>query len=221
MNHTRTIRRVCVIGHAHCNYTKRKSVGRRNNAPADSPETYYRRNVLLPFLDHMLTQLQDRFGGVRQQIVKLFSLVPSLFVNTELTSVEEVRQLYLADLPSPLLFTTEYQRWKTKWTSAQADDRPDCLQQALLKCDIDMFPNINVLLQIACTLPVTVCENEHSNSQLKLLKTYLMSEERMSALALMKIHRQKTKDIDLDLAVTMFANRHSRRMLLPFMFTDF
>ena len=48
-----------------------------------------------------------------------------------------------------------------------------------------------------------------------------MSEERMSALALMKIHRQRTKDIDLDLAVTMFANRHSRRMLLPFMFTDF
>ena len=65
-----------------------RTVGRqvyRNNSPADSPETYYRRNVLLPFLDHMLTQLQDRFGGVRQQIVKLFSLVPSLFVKTELS----------------------------------------------------------------------------------------------------------------------------------------
>ena len=58
----------CVIGHAHCNYTKKKSVGRRNNAPADSPETYYRRNVLLPFLDHMLTQLQDRFGGVSNRL---------------------------------------------------------------------------------------------------------------------------------------------------------
>jgi hypothetical protein len=34
------------------------TVGRqvfRNSAPADSPETYYRRNVLLPFLDHILT----------------------------------------------------------------------------------------------------------------------------------------------------------------------
>ena len=73
----------------------------RNNAPADSPEMYYRRNVLLPFLDHILTELQDRFGGVRQKIVKLFSLVPSLLINSAPTSVEEVSQLYHADLPSP------------------------------------------------------------------------------------------------------------------------
>ena len=188
----------------------------RSNAPADSPEVYYR---VLPFLNHILTELQDRFGGVRQKIVKLFSLVPSLLINTEPTSVDEVSQLYHADPPSPLLFTTEYQRWKTKWTRAQADERPDSLQQALLKCDSDMFPNIYVLLQITCTLPVTVCENERSNSQLKLLKTYLrstMSEERMSALALMKIHRQRTKNINLDAAVAMFANRHPRRMILPF-----
>ena len=59
-------------------------------------------------------------------------------------------------------------------------NRPDTLHKALVECDEDCFPNIKVLLSIACTLPVTVCENERSNSQMKLLKTYLrttMSEE--------------------------------------------
>ena len=49
-----------------------------NNAPADSPETYYRKNVLLPFLDHILTQLPERFGGVRQKIEKPFWPYPCI-----------------------------------------------------------------------------------------------------------------------------------------------
>ena len=46
------------------------------------------------------------------------------------------------------------------------------LQEALPSSDEDSFPNTKVLLTIACTLTVTVCENEHSNSQIKLLKNY-------------------------------------------------
>ena len=70
----------------------------------------------------------------------------------------------------------------------------------------DSFPNIMVLLTIACTLPVTVCEKEHSNSQIKLLKNYLrstMSEERLTGLAMTKIHRDKP--IDMDSLVQLFA----------------
>ena len=87
----------------------------------------------------------------------------------------------------------------------------------------DTFPNINVLLKIACTLPVTICENERANSQIKLLKTYLrstMSEDRLSSLAMMKIHRKKVKELDLDILVQQFANMHPRRMLLPCVLSD-
>ena len=98
------------------------------------------------------------------------------------------------------------------------ENRPDTLQGALLCCDEDAFPNIYVLLVIASTLPVTTCETERANSQLKLLKTYLrstMSEERLAALAIIKVHRRMVSDLDFNELVVAFANKHPRRMALP------
>ena len=43
----------------------------RVNVTADSPETYYRRSVMIPFLDHIMTQLQARFGPIHQTKIKL------------------------------------------------------------------------------------------------------------------------------------------------------
>ena len=43
----------------------------------------------------------------------------------------------------------------------------------LQACDPDIFPNIHLLLRIACTIPVTSTDNEHSNSTLKIVKGYL------------------------------------------------
>ena len=104
------------------------------------------------------------------------------------------------------------------------DKRPDTLEKALLFCDRDDYPNIIfVLLVIACTLLVTTCEMERSNSQLKLLKTYLrstMTEERLSSLAVIKIHREMVADLDFDKLVVEFANRHPRRMALPCVLSD-
>lgn len=105
-----------------------------------------------------------------------------------------------------------------KFTALLANKRSNTLQAALLHCDADAFPNIHALLVIACTLPVTTCETERSNSQLKLLKTYrrcTMTEEQLSSLAMMKIHRRMVKDLDLDQLVVAFANKHPRRMALP------
>ena len=70
-------------------------------------------------------------------------------------------------------------------------NRPSTLESALKCCDPDCFPNLNTLLRIGCTLPVTSCENERTNSVLKNLKTFLrstMGQERLSSLSLMHIH---------------------------------
>ena len=80
-----------------------------------------------------------------------------------------------------------------------------------------------MLLTIACTLPVTTCENERSNSQLKLLKSYLrstMTEKRLSSLALIKIHRDMVANLDFNKLVVAFANKHPRGMALPCIFSD-
>ena len=187
----------------------------RANVPADSPEVYYRRNIMMPFLDHITNEMQARCGPIHQTKVKVLGLVPTIAPTYSLASIKDVSELYKADLPSPQLLSTEFNRWKTRCTSIPLDKRPNTLQAALQYCDKDAFPNIYVLLVIACTLPVTTCE---TNSQLKLLKTYLrstMTEERLSALAVIKVHRSMVEDLNFDQLVVTFANKHPRRMALP------
>ena len=126
---------------------------------------------MIPFLDHITSK------------VKLLGLILSVAATYPVASIAEVGALYSADLPSPQLLSTKFSRWKRACASTPVDKRPDTLEKVLLFCDRDDYPNIFVLLVMACTLLVTTYETERSNSQLKLLKTYLrstMTEERLS-----------------------------------------
>ena len=42
-----------------------------------------------------------------------------------------------------------------------------------------------------------------------------MTEQQLSGLAIMQIHRKKIEELDLDKLVATFANKHPRRILLP------
>ncbi len=82
-------------------------------------------------------------------------------------------------------------------------------------CDKEFFPNIYVLLRIACTLPVTSCENERANSTLANIKTALrstMGQERLSSLVMMSIHNDMP--IDFDVIVDRFKLVCNRRIVL-------
>ena len=63
---------------------------------------------------------------------------------------------------------------------------------ALKACSKDLFPNIHVLLQLACLMPITSCEAERSFSVVRRTKTALrstMGEDRLSALVLLNSNR--------------------------------
>ena len=47
----------------------------RANAPADTEESYYRINVMIPFLDHINSEMQARFGPIHQTKNKLLGLI--------------------------------------------------------------------------------------------------------------------------------------------------
>ena len=67
-------------------------------------------------------------------------------------------------------------------------------------------------LEIGCTLPVT-CECERSASVIRRLDNYMrhcMTEERLTALALLHIHYDT--HIDMEEVVNMFARMHPRRL---------
>ena len=86
----------------------------RPNTPAVDPKEYYRVNVAVPFLDHIISELDDQFSGLALRVSKLLGLVPSVIQESLVTAQQltDLVDLKQDDLPSPQLFSSEFQRWK-------------------------------------------------------------------------------------------------------------
>ncbi len=189
----------------------------RENVEYDSAETYYRRMTALPLLDHLIQQMQERFGEHQIFVSQLLTLVPSLLCEQSATLLNFDRPVdrYRGDLPQPALVGTEIFRWRRKSEQQSSENRPSTLKLALAMCDKEVFPNIHVLLRIACTLPVTSYENERANSTLANIKTALrstMGQERLSSSVMMSIHNDMP--IDFDVIVDRFKLVCNRRIVL-------
>jgi len=65
---------------------------------------------MIPFLDHIITELTERLGPIQQMKVKILGLIPSVAATYPPASINEVGELYKADLPSPHLLSTEFCR---------------------------------------------------------------------------------------------------------------
>ncbi|VVC44413.1 Ribonuclease H-like domain,HAT, C-terminal dimerisation domain, partial [Cinara cedri] len=67
--------------------------------------------------------------------------------------------------------TAELKLWKSKLARLNVVQKS--ILEAFLLCDSIHFPNINKLLKIVCTLPVSTATPERTFSTLKRVKTYL------------------------------------------------
>jgi len=107
--------------------------------------------------------------------------------------------------------------WSRKWkmSKERSQELPDCALQAMMECDKDVYPNINTLLQILCSLPVSVATAERSFSTLRIVKDWMrstMTENRLNGLALMYAHREIVKSFNLDKIIDRFAKKQKRRL---------
>jgi len=115
----------------------------------------------------------------------------------------------------PELLQTELFRWKHHWQRRSPADRLTTVSAAVKLCSRTEFPNVHVLLRIACTIPVTSCECERTASSLRRLQTFTrasMAQDRLSSLALIHIHYDM--EIDLDEVVQIFSVKEPRRVQL-------
>jgi hypothetical protein len=197
----------------------------RANTPSTDAEEYFRRTVMIPLLDHMTTELETRFGDNHRTVIQLLCLVPACIASSEIgfriavpEKLLELVATYKCDLPAPDLFHVEYASWVRHWQQNEAHGTlPNTLQETILQYDSDRYCNIFMLLKIALTMPVTTCENERSHSQVKLVKTYMrssMTDDRLGALMMMKVHRRLAESLSDNELVARFEQRHPRRMLL-------
>ena len=187
------------------------------NVEAEVPEVYYRRSLTIPFLDHILQEMEDRFSLNAKMATLGLCLVPSVISKTDnwQESVKDLASLYQVDLPAPLSLHTELHCWKHKFMHCEPYQLPDNPLDALNECDSRLFPNVYILLKIICTIPVTSCEAERSFSALHRIKPFLrttMAEDRLSGLTLLHMHRKIS--VCLDDAVDCFARKHPRKLQL-------
>ncbi|CAG2239250.1 unnamed protein product [Mytilus edulis] len=155
-------------------------------------EDYFRQNYAIPFVDHIITELELQFS--------------------------EIIAVYSEDLPSPVLVEEEYQRYKDGILRNVLDSNsviPDSCATAIRNCDALLFPNIYTLLKLACTSPVTSAECERSASSLRRLHHYnraSMTGDRLSALALIHIHYGFNHSYEK--IINSFSKLHPRNMEL-------
>ncbi len=186
----------------------------RSNPEVSSPKDYYKKTVAIPFLDHVLSTLDSQFSEAAKVASSLLGVVPSVCCSQEV-NLDAALEKYHQDLPSVELFSGELRRWIKKFEKMPVEERPATAAQAIKVCDPDMFPNVSIILQIACTLPVTSCQCERSASALRRLHNYMrasMEEQRLSSLALMHVHYDK--EVNLDRVVDLFSKLHPRRLEL-------
>ena len=161
----------------------------RENAESDTPFSYYRKNMCLPFLDHLINGIDVRFDKYGKTVLMMQALIPSVIAERDVT-IDDIVEIYKDDLPAPNNCQEEFIRWKNRWSVCDISERPQTIAQTLKQCDSDAYPNLSVLLKIAGIVPVTSCKCKHSGSVLKCLNAYLcasMRQERYCGLVLMHI----------------------------------
>ena len=122
---------------------------------------------------------------------------------------------YKEDLRDCCNLDTEQTVWQYHWERQRkaGKDIPSTVQATLPATDPDLFPNILRAFQILAVVPITTCECERSVSTLRRLKTYLrntMSQDRLTGLALMHVHRNL--HVNIEDIMGAFAERHPCRM---------
>jgi hypothetical protein len=156
----------------------------RANYATNSPKDYYRLSIFVPYLDHILTQLTDRFVALKGPCSVIQQLIPAFMPDQpETIDLTSVLEFYNSDVDAPSIVQREVERWTQIWRTQDKKSLPtnsletlDYLEQHSL-----MFPSVSKLMIIFATLPVTTATAERSFSTLRRLKSYLratMTEER-------------------------------------------
>lgn len=129
--------------------------------------------------------------------------------------MEDIYNYYGDDMHMTLdEFKGEVTRWRHRWPITE-DDPPQTLVETLDFADPELYPGIYVAVKTLLTYPVSTCVAERSFSSMKRLKTPLrntMSEDRLSSLSVLHIH--KHKELDVNEVISEFARRKNRRLAL-------
>ncbi|XP_057310628.1 52 kDa repressor of the inhibitor of the protein kinase-like [Hydractinia symbiolongicarpus] len=184
------------------------------NYVANGVKEYHKLAVAIPFIDHILQELDTRFSIDNLSVYSGFSIMPTTILSDEgrvlvgdqptwKVEFSKFIQRYRDDIPA--LSNLYAHMWKVKWRTFTGV-LPTTLQGLLKHTDKLLFPSIHEAIRILATIPVTTCTCERSISGLRRVKTWMrntMTKERLNSLCVIMFNRDVT--VDLDQVVDEFA----------------
>ena len=175
--------------------TARSQQHRANAGTTDqSNSDYYRINVFYPFIDHVIKELETRFSNDHEGLISVQYLVPiylSQLTRDRIDLIEGYYNKFLM-LEEKENFGMEILKWKKCYEAKAIRDKPKSAIEAFSQCSPQTFPILHKIFMIFLTTPVGSVSCERSFSALRRLKLWTrssMTEDRLSGLAMMLIHR--------------------------------
>ena len=117
---------------------------------------------------------------------------------------------------------TEITSFQGLYKKSHPDTNAGCTVSALsvLKYMYDnrlheIYPNLNIILRMFLTVPVTVASGERSFSKLKIIKNYLrssMAQDRLTGLALISVEHDVGRTLDYSELIKEFAAQKARKV---------
>jgi hypothetical protein len=132
----------------------------QQNTSASSPEEYYKRNVMIPVLDNILTDMMHRFGKNQQTAKTLDMMMSSNTVKTrsvaDFQSVKQSAKFYVSVMCLEATANSctvdvkaiygEISNWQTMWIKRQCDNKPvhqmPSIRTSLVTSSFTLIPNV-------------------------------------------------------------------------------
>ena len=142
----------------------------RENVPAETTKSYWKRVVAIPFLDVVSKEIESRFNEETRAHFELCVLIPEVIVTLEDSEFKSACNSLLGKwnhiLPLEPSFLSEMARWQVKWKNADGKCCLDITATKLIEKHANerFFPNFRELLKILAILPIGSVESERSFS---------------------------------------------------------
>ena len=109
----------------------------RSNIPANTPEEYYRRVLVIPVLETFIAEMEFRFNEFNQRVSTLLTLIPSIITKPDYHGepMAYLIGLYRNYPPNPDMVDQELLLWKDKWSSTSAESRPSTFAEFVKKSE--------------------------------------------------------------------------------------
>ena len=118
-----------------------------DNYPSDDPEHFCLEAIFVPYLDHLIVEMEDRFFDQKQKCRNVLGLTPKYCDASTNTpqDLERILEKYQEDIGPRAAIVPEVQRWVNKWKKEDVSNVPTSATEALCACHADIYPHVYIL----------------------------------------------------------------------------